>query len=339
MKIKENNKKIKNISEKLYFFDIIKKVIKMRNTRVIFMGTPDFAVPILEVLLENTNVVLVVTQPDKEVGRHHELEPTPIKKVALKHNVEVFQPRKIREDYDKIIAANADIIITCAYGQIIPEVILNAPRLGCINVHASLLPRLRGGAPLHHALIDGETKTGITIMYMDKKMDTGDIISTAEYQIKDTDNVGTLHDTLSQLGKELLIETLPSIINGTNDRIPQNDNEATYACNITREEEHLDFNKTAREIYNKVRGLNPWPKANMIINGTEIKVLECYVGNQDSKLTSGTICELNKDSIGICTKDKVIYITKVKPFGKKEMSARDYINGINKEKLINTIVE
>lgn len=311
----------------------------MTNTKVIFMGTPDFAVPVLKGLIENTNVIMVVTQPDKEVGRHHELVPTPIKKVAEEHNIPVFQPTKIRNEYEEIINAGADIIITCAYGQIIPEVILNSPKLGCINVHASLLPRLRGGAPLHHALIDGEEKTGITIMYMDKKMDTGDIISTKEYIIKDSDNVGTLHDTLSIMGKELLLETLPSIIEGTNNRTPQNHEEATFAWNITREEEHIDFNKTAKEVYNQVRGLYPWPKANTIIDGHEIKVLECFISDKESKFSSGTICDITKDSIGICTKDKVIYITKVKPFGKKEMLALDYINGLNKEKILHSIVE
>lgn len=311
----------------------------MRNTKVIFMGTPDFAVPVLEGLLENTNVIMVVTQPDKEVGRNHELVPTPVKKVALEHNVPVYQPAKIRKEFDPVINAGADIIITCAYGQIIPEEILNAPRLGCINVHASLLPRLRGGAPLHHALIDGEEKTGITIMYMDKTMDTGDIISTKEYIIKDTDNVGTIHDILSPMGRDLLLETLPSIIDGTNARIPQNHDEATFAWNIKREEEHIDFNKTAREVYNQVRGLYPWPKANTIIDDVEVKVLECQISDKDSKFSSGTICEINKDSIGICTKDKVIYITKVKPFGKKEMLALDYINGLNKEKILHSIVK
>ena len=311
----------------------------MRNTKVIFMGTPDFAVPVLKGLIENTEVIMVVTQPDKEVGRHHELVPTPIKKIALENNIPVFQPIKIRNEYEEVIKAGADIIITCAYGQIIPEIILNTPKLGCINVHASLLPRLRGGAPIHHAIIDGEEKTGITIMYMDKKMDTGDIISTCEYKIKDTDNVGTLHDILSEMGRTLLLETLPSIIDGTNNRIPQNDEEATYAWNIKREEEHIDFNRSAKEVYNQVRGLYPWPKANTIISGTEVKILECFIGEKDSKFSSGTICEINKDNIGICTKDKVIYITKVKPFGKKEMSALDYINGLNKEKVLHSIAE
>ncbi len=311
----------------------------MKDTKVIFMGTPDFAVPILEMLIQNTNVIMVVTQPDKEVGRHHELEMTPIKKVAVEHNIKVYQPTKVRKEYEEIVNAHADIIITCAYGQIIPEEILNAPRLGCINVHASLLPRLRGGAPLHHAIIDGEDKTGITIMYMDKNMDTGDIISTSEYKIKDTDNVGILHDTLSVMGRDLLLETLPSIIDGTNNRIPQDDSKATYAYNITREEEHLDFNLSAQEVYNKVRGLNPWPKANTIINDQEVKIIECYIGDKDSQFSAGTICEINKDNLGICTKDKVVYITRVKPFGKKEMSALDYINGLSKEKVLYSIVK
>lgn len=311
----------------------------MNNLRVIFMGTPDFAVPILEMLIENTNVLLVVTQPDKEVGRHHEVMFSPIKKVAREHNIEVFQPNSIRNDYERIISMNADIIITCAYGQIIPEAILSNPRLGCINVHASLLPKLRGGAPIHHALIDGLKKTGVTIMYMDKSMDTGDIISTKEYVIKDTDNVGILHDTLSVMGRDLLLETLPDIINGTNKRIPQDNALATYGYNITREEEHIDFNRSAIEVYNQIRGLSPWPLANAKINGVEVKILDCFIGDKDSNLSSGTICEINKDNIGICTKDKIIYITKVKPFGKNVMNALDYINGLNKEKVLHTIAE
>ena len=311
----------------------------MKNINVIFMGTPDFAVPVLEALIENTNVVLVVTQPDKEVGRHHELSFSPVKKVALEHNIQVYQPTKIRKEFEPVINTKADIIITCAYGQIIPEEILNYPRLGCINVHASLLPRLRGGAPLHHALIDGETKTGMTIMYMDKGMDTGDIISQQEYIIKDTDTVGTLHDKLSIMGRNLLMDTLPNILAGTSKRTPQDHEKATYAYNITREEEHLDFNRPAREVYNKVRGLNPWPLAYTIINGVEVKVIDCYIGEKDSGLSPATICELNKDSIGITTKDKVIYITKVKPFGKKAMAAGDYVNGLQKEKVLHSIVE
>ena len=215
--------------------------------KVIFMGTPDFAVPVLEGLIENYEVILVVSQPDKKVGRKQELKNTPIKEVALKHNIPVFQPIKIREDYDEIIKLNPDIIVTCAYGQIIPKVILDCPKLGCINVHASLLPKLRGGAPIHKAIIDGYKTTGITIMYMDVKMDDGDIISQKEIEILDSDNLESLHDKLSVLGKELLLETLPSIINGTNERIKQDEAEVTFAYNIKREEEHIDFNKSTRE--------------------------------------------------------------------------------------------
>ena len=200
------------------------------------------------------------------------------------------------------------------------------------------MPKLRGGAPIHKALIDGYNKTGITIMYMDETMDTGDIISQKEYQIKDTDNVGILHDVLSKIGAELLLETLPSIINNTNLRIPQNSQEATYAYNIKREEEHIEFNKTAREIYNQVRGLNPWPLANIILNGEEMKIIECSIVSTKSKLSAGTIIDVTKESFIIKAKDQAIAVTKVKPFGKKVMSTKDYLNGIDKNKIIDKIV-
>ena len=191
----------------------------MKDKTVIFMGTPEFSVPILKKLIEETNVIAVVTQPDKTVGRKNELVFSPIKKEALAHNIQVFQPLKIRKEYDEIIALNPDIIITCAYGQIVPTEILNCPKYGCINVHASLLPKLRGGAPIHHAIIDGYEKTGITIMYMNEKMDEGDIITQVETIIADSDTTEKLHDRLSLLGKDLLIETLPSIFAGQNPRI------------------------------------------------------------------------------------------------------------------------
>jgi len=231
----------------------------MKDVKVVFMGTPEFSLKVLESLINATMVVGVVTQPDKIVGKNKEKSMTPIKELALKHNIKVLQPEKIRKEYHEVLELNPDIIITCAYGQIIPEVILNAPKYGCINVHASLLPKLRGGSPLHHAIIDGYDKTGVTIMYMDKGMDTGDIISQSEIPIMDSDNVGTIHDKLSTLGANLLMETLPSIINGTNNRIKQNEEEVTICHNITHEEEELDFNKRGREIFNQVRGMNPYP--------------------------------------------------------------------------------
>lgn len=306
-------------------------VIKL-NIKVVFMGTPEFAVPILGSLIKNTNVVLVVTQPDKMVGRKKEIKESPIKSLAKKNNIPVFQPVKIREEYEEIINLKPDLIVTCAYGQIIPSTVLDIPRLGCINVHASLLPKYRGGAPIHHAVINGEDKTGITIMYMDKSMDTGDIIAMKSIPIELSDTVESMHLKLSKLGAELLEKTLPSIVNSTNKRIPQNNSEASYAPTIKREDEHLNFNTSALNIYNKVRGLNSWPLANLILDGEEIKILEGYIGDT-TKIEPSKIVDIKKDAIGISTEDKIYYITKLKPAGKKVMTARDYLNGQNKENL------
>lgn len=306
----------------------------MKDTKVVFMGTPLFAVPILEKLILNTNVLLVVSQPDKEVGRKHILQATPVKEVALKHNIPVFQPVKIKEDYEEIKKLNPDLIITCAYGQIIPEELLKVPKIGSFNVHASLLPKYRGGAPIHWALINGDEKTGVTIMYMDKGMDTGDMVSKVSYDIKPTDNVGTLHEILSILGANLLIDTLPSIINHTNHREKQEENEVSYAYNIKREDERLDLNDTGFNVLNKIRGLNPFPTANILVNNEEFKVLDATF---ESHLESipGKVREVRKDSIGIDVKDGTIYIKELKPFGKKTMKTKDYLNGVSREIILN----
>ena len=293
------------------------------------MGTPDFAVPILETLIQNTNVVLVVSQPDKKVGRKQILTKTPIHEVADKYDIPVFQPEKIKNDYERILEVKPDIIITCAYGQIIPKVLLDLPRLGCINVHASLLPKLRGGAPLHHAIIDGLDKTGVTIMYMDEAMDTGDIISTISYDIKSSDTTEDTHDTLRELGAKLLIDTLPSIVLGTNRRIKQNETEATYGYNITREEEHIDFNKSGILIDRLVRGLYSWPLANTIIGDTEYKIVAGYFVK--GKGNPGMISDISKKVLGIGCLDGTYYVTKIKPAGKKIMDIKDFLNGIDIE--------
>lgn len=304
----------------------------MKDLRVVFMGTPDFAVPVLEKLILNTKVVLVVSQPDKCVGRKRELVPTPIKKKALEYNIPVFQPEKVKLDYEEIVLARPDIIITCAYGQIIPKVLLDLPRLGCINVHASLLPYLRGGAPLHHAIIDGYKETGVTIMYMDEAMDTGDIISAVTYPLKDTDTVGTVHDNLMEMGANLLMETLPSIIKGTNKRIKQDNSKATYAYNISRSDEHLDFSGSGVLVERKVRGLNPWPLANTLFDDEEIKIISGYfvLGKSIPK----KINVVTKDSLGIGCSDGIYYVTALKPSGKKVMDIKSYLNGIDKDKLL-----
>lgn len=311
----------------------------MNKTKVVFMGTPDFAVPILEGLIENCDVIGVVSQPDKRVGRHQELVNTPIKEVALKHNVPVFQPEKIREDYEEIIRLNPDIIITCAYGQIIPKTILDCPKLGCVNVHASLLPKLRGGAPIHKSIIEGHEKTGITIMYMDVKMDSGDIISQRETKLLDSDNLESLHDRLSLMGKELLLETLPSIIEGTNERIKQNVDEVTFGFNIKREEEHIDFSKSSREVFNLIRGLSPVPGANAILDEKEMKIYAAVISDKKVEAVPGTITNIYKTGIGVATCDGEIILTNIKPFGKKRMDASSYLNGVNKDSLIGKVFE
>ena len=242
-------------------------------------------------------------------------------------------------DYEDILKLNPDIIVTCAYGQIIPSAILDYPKLGCINVHASLLPKLRGGAPIHKAIIDGYSKTGITIMYMDKKMDNGDIISTSETEILDSDNLESLHDRLSIMGRDLLLETMPSIINGTNKRIKQNEDEVTYAYNIKREEEHIDLSKTRREVFNQIRGLSPVPGANLLVDGEEFKIYGSEISER--KFTNkeiGEVTGLYKEGIGVMTSDGEIILTDIKPFGKKRMSASSYINGLHDKSLVGKVL-
>ncbi|MBE6157899.1 MAG: methionyl-tRNA formyltransferase [Firmicutes bacterium] len=306
----------------------------MDNIKVVFMGTPDFSVSVLEGLIENYDVVGVVSQPDKKIGRHQVLTNTPVKAVALEHNIKVFQPVNIKEDYEGILALNPDIIITCAYGQIIPKEILDYPRLGCVNVHASLLPKYRGGAPIHKSIINGDEKTGVTIMYMDVKMDSGDIISQEETTITDQDNLETVHDRLSIIGRDLLLKTLPSIIDGTNDRIPQDVSKVTYAYNIKREEEHIDFSMSVREVFNLIRGLSPVPGANAILDDKEMKIYASIISGNKCSGKPGEITNTYKNGIGVCCGDGEIILTDIKPFGKKRMSAASYLNGIDKSSII-----
>ena len=305
----------------------------MKNKKVVFMGTPLFSVPVLEMLIENTNVVLVVTQPDSFVGRKKELKYPPVKECAIKHNIPVFQPTKIRNEYEEILKYNPDIIITCAYGQIIPNTLLDTPKYKAVNVHASLLPKLRGGSPLHKCIIDGYSETGVTIMYMAPGMDDGDIITQKKINIEDSDNVGTIHDKLSVMGRDLLLLTLPSIFDGTCNRTKQNESEVTFAYNIKREEEKLDFNKTAREVFNQIRGMYPFPIAYTTLNDEIIKICESKIGDKTTGKI-GEIIALYDNGIGVKCSDKEIIITKLKPSGKKEMQAKDFINGRGKDKLL-----
>ena len=311
----------------------------MKNLKVVFMGTPTFSVPILESLIENTNVILVVSQPDREKDRKGNLLPTEVKKIAQKNNIEVYQPINIKTEYQKIIDVNPDIIITCAYGQIKPETILNYPKYGCINVHGSLLPKLRGGAPIHHAIINGDNKTGITIMYMDKKMDSGDIISQREMPINENDNLDYIYEKMSHLGSELLIDTLPSIIEGTNSRVKQDPNKVTFGPNITKEEEKIDFTKNSKSIHNLIRGLSSIPGAYCYLDGKRLKIYKSNLTDIKSKKEPGTIEMIDKTGIYISTIDNLINIKDIKLEGKKRCEVKDFINGIKISEYIGKVLK
>ena len=285
-----------------------------KEVRIVFMGTPDFAVPILQGLIENYTVRAVVTQPDKPVGRNGKILEPPIKKLAQANTILVLQPPKLKAEWENIIALKPTLIITCAYGQILPRELLVYPAYGCINVHASLLPKLRGGAPIHHAILDGHRKTGITIMHMSPKMDQGDMIAQAEIPIADTDTASSLHDKLKLLGRDLLLEVLPSIIDGTAPRIKQEEAEATYGFNITREDEKIDFSKTKKQVYNKVRGLNSWPGAYTRLDGKVIKVWECYMTEETyPNLVDGQITNLYTNGIGVKVSNGEVVFTQIQP--------------------------
>ena len=305
---------------------------QVKDLKVVFMGTPEFSVPILESLIELTDVVLVVSQPDKEVGRKRVLTPSPVKACAISHGIEVYTPNKIREEYEYILNKKPDVIITAAYGQIVPEQMLIYPDYGCINVHASLLPKYRGASPIQSAIMNGDTTTGVTLMYMEKGLDTGNIIHAKEIDIDPEDTYGTLSDKLSILGRDLLAKTLPVIVEGENFDIPQHDDEATHTVKIKREDERLDFSKSATELHNLVRALNPTPLANIKVNGEEWKVLETSVGESTSD-KPGTVVAVNKDSFEVACSDSTLVIKKIKPAGKKEMFVKDFFNGFNKESL------
>ena len=301
----------------------------MSDKRIVFMGTPEFAIPVLNELIKNYNVVLVVSQPDREKDRKGNLLMTPTKKLAIDYNIDVYQPTKIKEEYEKILNYKPDIIITCAYGQILPNEILNYPKYGCINVHGSLLPKYRGGAPIHHAIINGEKETGITIMYMDSKMDSGDIIYQSKIEIGDNDNLDKIYKEMSFLGARTLLEILPQIFEGTNSRIKQDETLVSFGLNITKEEEKIDFNQSSLRIHNKIRGLSSIPGAYALINDKRMKIYESKLTDIPSKNVPGTIVKIDKNGILVSTNDKDIIITDIKFEGKKRCLVKDFINGIN----------
>ena len=306
----------------------------MKDIKVIFMGTPIFASIILDELIKKYNVIMVVCQPDREKDRKGNIIYSPCKKLAIENNIQVFQPLKIRDEYQKILDMNPDIIITAAYGQIIPDIVLNYPKYGAINVHGSLLPKLRGGAPIHHAIINGDKEIGVTIMYMDKRMDAGDIISQRAIPLTNDMTLDIAYEKLAIIGRDLLIETIPSIINGTNNRIHQNENEVTFGYNITKEEEKINFDDTSMNIYNKIRGLSSVPGAYAIINNKRMKVYSSTISDIKSKNLPGVIEDIRNDGIYVNTKDYIIKLTDIKLEGKKRCPVHEFINGIKKEDYI-----
>lgn len=305
-------------------------------TKIVFMGTPDFAVPVLQQIInDGYDVIGVVTQPDRPVGRKRKITPPPVKVEALKHNIPVFQPEKIREEQSlqEILDLQPDLIVTAAFGQILPKKLLDAPKYGCINVHASLLPELRGGAPIHYAIIQGKKETGITIMYMVEQLDAGDMISQVKVPIDERDTVGSLHDKLSEAGAKLLSETLPKLLNGVVTPIKQKDEEATFAYNIKREDERINWNRPGEEIYNHIRGLNPWPVAFTTLNGETLKIWWGEKVEITQTAEPGTIIDVVPDGLIVATKNNTaIKITELQPAGKKKMSTEQFLRG-NKDPL------
>lgn len=297
----------------------------MEKLKVVFMGTPLFSVNILEALNNKWDVVLVVTAPDAYIGRKRVLTPCPVKKRAIELGLPVSSPERVCEDFSAIVDAKPDVIVTCAYGQIVSKDILDIPKYGCINIHASLLPKYRGGAPIHYALINGEEETGVTLMYMDEGMDTGDMLVSESIKIDDNDNIETLSDKLSLLGADMISRYLEDIIEGKVERIKQDNDKASFARIIKRSDEHLDFNLSNKDVFNKFRALSPNPLPNFIMDDVEYKIAECYLSDEEGK-TSSIISE-GKDYFVIGCARGSLKVTKIKPSGKNIMSVRDFKNG------------
>lgn len=307
---------------------------------IVFMGTPDFSVPILEDLVKSYNVALVVSQPDKPVGRKRVLTPPPVITKAQKLGLDTFQPERIRDEdaIEFIKAVSPDIIVTAAYGQILPVELLEVPSFGAINVHASLLPRHRGGAPIHRSIIEGDTEAGVTIMYMEEGLDSGDMISQESTEITASDTTGTLHDRLSAIGAKLLLETLPDIFSGKSAATAQDELLVTYSPNISKDDERLDWTKPAESVDYHVRGLSPWPGAYTMLDKARIKIYFSRVYEGSTTEEPGTILFSTENGFTVaCGDGTMVEITEIQPAGKKRMDASQWIN--NKPEVIHTKFE
>ena len=305
--------------------------------KTVFMGTPDFAVPPLHALIEaGYEVAAVVTQPDKPKGRGKTLLPTPVKEEALMHEIPVYQPQRVRKNpefLETLKEIDPDIMIVAAFGQIIPKEILELPKFGCINIHASLLPKYRGAAPIQQAVIDGEKESGVTIMQMGEGLDTGDMISKIIIPLAQDETGGSLFGKLAQAGAELLIKTLPSIEQGTAEREKQPEESPTpYAAMITKQMGLMNFSKPAEELERLVRGMNPWPSAYTFINGKTLKVWKCKVSGEQTDAIPGTVFLTDKEGIHVACEKGTLILTEVQLEGKKRMDTEAFLRGYHIEK-------
>ncbi|MGO3110262.1 MAG: methionyl-tRNA formyltransferase [Latilactobacillus curvatus] len=304
-------------------------------TSIVFMGTPQFSVPILEALVAHDYQVLaVVTQPDRKVGRKQVLQQTPVKEAAVRLNLTVFQPEKLSgsQELADVMALQPDLIVTAAYGQFLPTKLLEAAKIAAINVHGSLLPKYRGGAPIQYAVLNGDSEIGITIMHMAKKMDAGDMIEQASIPIEASDDTGTLFDKLSYVGRDLLLKTLPSIIDQTAPRTPQDEAQVTFAYNITKEQEQLDIEQPATQLVNQIRALRPQPGAWLPISGQRTKLWQATVAETTTDQPAGVIVAINKKDFELAAGNgSVLKITEIQPAGKAKMPVQSFLNGVGKQ--------
>lgn len=299
-------------------------------TSIIFMGTPDFSVPVLEGLIDHGyEIKAVVTQPDKKVGRKQKITKTPAKVAAEKHDLKVYQPVKLSgsPEMEELINMHADLIVTAAYGQFLPTKFLNSVNIAAVNVHGSLLPKYRGGAPIQYSLLNGDKETGVTIMEMVKKMDAGDMYAQKAIEIKPEDTAGTLFAKLSILGRDLLLETLPKIIDGSVIKTPQDPDKVVFSPNIQKSQEQITKEMTAEEANNLLRALNPDPGAYLMIDGKRLKVWKAEVANDTTDLQAGCVVA-NKDRFAISfANGTVLNLLELQPAGKKKMEVKNFLNG------------
>lgn len=295
------------------------------------MGTPQFSAPILSSLIDHGyDVLAVVTQPDRRVGRKHVLTASPVKQVAVDHDIEVLQPEKISgsPEMARAIELAPDLIVTAAFGQFLPTKLLKAAKVAAVNVHASLLPKYRGGAPVHYAIMNGDKETGVSIMFMEKKMDAGDVIAQEAMPITDQDDVGSMFDKLSLLGRDLLLATLPKLLANEITPVPQDESQVTFSPTIKPEEERVDITLSAHLIDCKVRALRPFPTAHVYLNGVRTKLWQVKVLDQTTDLKPGQLVSHDKHHLAIATGDHgVLAIETLQPAGKPKLSITDFLNG------------